>query len=169
MAWLFRYDHTPVAPDEVSFSPMCSYQKAAFMCWLWLFLAIALEVTATILMKYSDGFTRLGPTVGMLFFYALSLAPLARVLTQLEVGAVYAIWSALGTAAVALIGMVLFHEPASGLKVFSIALIIVGVVCLNLSGHAPRPSQDQAHKADLRLAASAQVSTAVVKPMESNR
>jgi len=115
MAWLFRYDHTPVAPDEVSFFPMCSYQKAAFMCWLWLFLAIALEVTATILMKYSDGFTRLGPTVGMLFFYALSLAPLARVLTQLEVGAVYAIWSALGTAAVALIAVPRTGKRAEGL------------------------------------------------------
>ena len=137
------------------------------MCWLWLFLAIALEVTATILMKYSDGFTRLGPTVGMLVFYALSLAPLARVLKQLEVGAVYAIWSALGTAAVALIGMVLFHEPANALKVFSIALIIVGVVCLNLSGHQARRdavvAQARNDRAELRLAASAQVTPAVVK------
>ncbi len=139
------------------------------MCWLWLFLAIALEVTATILMKYSDGFTRLGPTVGMLVFYALSLAPLARVLKQLEVGAVYAIWSALGTAAVALIGMVLFHEPANGLKVFSIVLIIVGVVCLNLSGHASRNTTiTQNRSADVRLAA-AQVVPAVVKAAESQR
>lgn len=140
------------------------------MCWLWLSLAIALEVTATILMKYSDGFTRLGPTVGMLVFYALSLAPLARVLKQLEVGAVYAIWSALGTAAVALIGMVLFHEPANGLKVFSIALIIVGVVCLNLSGHASRrPGRAELHKPVLRLAASAQVSPTVIKSADRGR
>jgi small multidrug resistance pump len=140
------------------------------MCWLWLFLAIALEVTATILMKYSDGFTRLGPTVGMLVFYALSLAPLAKVLKQLEVGAVYAIWSALGTAAVAMIGMVLFHEPASGLKVFSLALIIVGVVCLNLSGHnSRRAGTQEARKKipEIRLAASAQVAPTVVKAAES--
>jgi small multidrug resistance pump len=135
------------------------------MCWLWLFLAIALEVAATILMKYSEGFTRLGPTVGMLLFYAASLAPLAKVLKQLEVGAVYAIWSALGTAAVALIGMVVFHEPANGLKVFSLALIIVGVVCLNLSGgHGTRPRTEEARKQapELRLAA-AQLTPSVGK------
>jgi small multidrug resistance pump len=130
------------------------------MCWLWLFLAIALEVTATILMKYSDGFTRLGPTVGMLVFYGLSLLPLARVLKELEVGAVYAIWSALGTAAVALIGMFLFHEPANGLKVFSLALIIVGVVCLNLSGHRSRESASQEtrkSRPEIRLASATTV------------
>ena len=140
------------------------------MCWLWLFLAIALEVAATILMKYSEGFTRLGPTVGMLVLYGLSLAPLARVLKQLEVGAVYAIWSALGTAAVALLGMVLFHEPASGLKVFSLVLIIVGVVCLNLSGaHGRRlkPEEVQKNKAEIRLAASAVAP--VVKTADSRR
>ena len=132
------------------------------MCWLWLFLAIALEVTATILMKYSEGFTRLGPTVGMLLFYGLSLAPLARVLKQLEVGAVYAIWSALGTAAVALIGMMLFHEPASGFKLFSLALIIAGVVGLNLSGHRARGPQQVAKAAtEVRLAAAAQISPTV--------
>ena len=133
------------------------------MCWLWLFLAIALEVAATILMKYSDGFTKLGPTVGMLVLYGLSLAPLARVIRQLEVGAVYAIWSALGTAAVALLGMLLFHEPACGFKVFSIALIIAGVVCLNLSSHASRNKANEARKKpDIRLAATAVPPT--VKP-----
>lgn len=158
---------------DVSYFPFFrSYQKAAFMCWLWLFLAIALEVAATILMKYSDGFTRLGPTIGMLVFYAFSLAPLAKVLKQLEVGAVYAIWSALGTAAVALIGVVLFHEPANGLKVFSIALIIVGVVCLNLSGghRVSRPSTQEARKQvpELRMAA-AQITPNVSKAAESGR
>jgi small multidrug resistance pump len=137
------------------------------MCWLWLFLAIALEVAATILMKYSDGFTRLGPTVGMLVLYGMSLAPLARVLKQLEVGAVYAIWSALGTAAVALIGMFLFHEPANGLKVFSIALIIVGVVCLNLSSRRSKPDEAQKNKAEIRLAATAV--PPVVKTAQSRR
>lgn len=140
------------------------------MCWLWLFLAIALEVAATILMKYSEGFTRLGPTVGMLVLYALSLAPLAKVLKQLEVGAVYAIWSALGTAAVALLGMLLFHEPASGFKMFSLALIIVGVVCLNLSGRPRSAPTQEARKisAPVRLA-SVQAASRVIKTFESHR
>ena len=137
------------------------------MCWLWLFLAITLEVAATILMKYSDGFTRLGPTVGMLVLYGLSLAPLARVLKQLEVGAVYAIWSALGTAAVALLGMLLFNEPANALKMFSIALIIVGVVCLNLSGHRSKSDEVEKRKPEIRLAASAVAP--VVKAADSRR
>lgn len=139
------------------------------MCWLWLFLAITLEVAATILMKYSEGFTRLGPTVGMLVLYGLSLAPLARVLKQLEVGAVYAIWSALGTAAVALLGMILFHEPASGFKMFSIALIIVGVVCLNLSSRKGRETQEARRpRAEMRLTA-AQITPTVVKPVQPAR
>lgn len=142
------------------------------MCWLWLFLAITLEVAATILMKYTEGFTRLGPTIGMLVLYGLSLAPLARVLKELEVGAVYAIWSALGTAAVALLGILFFHEPASALKFFSIALIIVGVVCLNLSGaHRGRPIDRQEavkRSPEIRLAASAQIAPSMVKT-ESRR
>jgi drug/metabolite transporter (DMT)-like permease len=97
---------------------------------------------------------------------------LAKVLKQLEVGAVYAIWSALGTAAVALIGVVLFHEPANGLKVFSIALIIVGVVCLNLSGghRVSRPSTQEARKQvpEFRMAA-AQITPNVSKAAESGR
>lgn len=150
--------------------PLCSYQKAALMCWLWLFLAIALEVTATILMKYSDGFTRLAPTVGMLVFYGLSLAPLARVLKQLEVGAVYAIWSALGTAAVALLGMLLFHEPANGFKVFSLALIIAGVVGLNLSSHASRRQQpEETHKAKAEVRMAASVVSPGVKTLDTHR
>src|SRR5581483_4446970 len=114
---------------------------------------------------YTDGFTRLGPTVAMLVLYALSLAPLARVLKQLEVGAVYAIWSALGTAAVALIGILLFHEPANALKVFSILLIIAGVVCLNLSGTRGRREnlQQAAAKANVRLTASAGVTPVAIK------
>jgi glucose uptake protein GlcU len=54
-------------------------------------------------------------------------------LKEMEIGAVYAIWSAVGTALVALLGVLIFHEPANVLKVVAIALIIVGVVCLNLS------------------------------------
>lgn len=119
------------------------------MSWLWLFLAISLEVTATILMKYSNGFTRLVPTLAMLLFYILSLAPLAIVLKQLEVGAVYAIWSALGTVAVALLGMILFHESATAPKVVSMALIVVGVVGLNLSGR-PGSSPDRQSGTEVR-------------------
>jgi small multidrug resistance pump len=103
------------------------------MCWIWLSLAIALEVSATVFMKLSNGFTRTIPTVSMFVLYGLSLVPMVAALRQLEVSAVYAIWSAVGTALVATLGIFVFDEPASALKVASIAIIIVGVVCLNLS------------------------------------
>ena len=103
------------------------------MCWFWLFLAIFLEVAATVLMKLSNGLTRATPTIGMFVLYGLSFLPMTIALKQMEIGAVYAIWSAVGTALVAVLGVVLFHEPANALKVLAIGLIIAGVVCLDLS------------------------------------
>src|SRR5271169_4337233 len=103
------------------------------MCWIWLFLAILLEVSATILMKLSNGLTRTVPTVGMFVLYGLSFIPMTIALKEMEIGAVYAIWSAVGTAVVAVLGVLFFHEQASTLKAVAIVLIIVGVVCLNLS------------------------------------
>jgi small multidrug resistance pump len=107
------------------------------MCWIWLFLAIFLEVAATILMKLSSGLTRAVPTMGMFVLYGLSFVPMTIALKEMEIGAVYAIWSAVGTALVAVLGVLVFHESANALKVVAIMLIIAGVVCLNLS---TRPS-----------------------------
>ena len=103
------------------------------MCWIWLFLAIFLEVAATILMKLSNGLTRTIPTLGMFVLYGLSFTPMTIALKEMEIGAVYAIWSAVGTAVVAVLGVIVFHEQASALKAVAIVLIIAGVVCLNLS------------------------------------
>ena len=79
------------------------------MCWIWLFLAIFLEVAATVLMKLSNGLTRTAPTVGMFVLYGLSFVPMTIALKEMEIGAVYAIWSAVGTALVAVLGVILFH------------------------------------------------------------
>ena len=69
----------------------------------------------------------------MFVLYGLSFLPMTIALKEMEIGAVYAIWSAVGTAMVAVLGVLVFHEQASVLKVVAIVLIIVGVVCLNLS------------------------------------
>ena len=70
----------------------------------------------------------------------------------MEIGAVYAIWSAVGTAVVAVLGILVFHEPASALKGVAIALIIAGVVCLNLSAPRSAPADGQPQlRSDLRL------------------
>ena len=110
-----------------------SYRKEVFMCWAWLFLAIALEVAATVFMKLSDGFSRIIPTAMMGVLYALSFVPLAIALKKMEVGTAYAVWSAVGTAMVTMIGILLFKETVSAMKIISIAMIIVGVVFLSMS------------------------------------
>jgi small multidrug resistance pump len=102
--------------------------------YLLLTFAIGSEIGATTLLKLANGFTRLWPSVGVAIGYLLSFVLLGQVLKALPVSLVYAIWSGAGTAAVAVIGLALFHEPVSWLKVAGIALVIAGVVALNLGG-----------------------------------
>jgi small multidrug resistance pump len=104
------------------------------MPWLLLALAIATEIAATVSLKASEGFTRLGPSVVVVVGYVASFVLLARALKTIEVGVAYAIWSAAGTAAVALLGIWLFGESATLAKAFWIGVIVVGVVGLQVSG-----------------------------------
>jgi len=104
------------------------------MGWVYLVVAIVLEVSGTTCMKLSDGFTRVVPSVLMFVFYLLSISAIAVALKTIGVGVAYAIWSGLGTALIAAIGIFAFREPVTALKLFSIALIIAGVVGLNLGG-----------------------------------
>jgi small multidrug resistance pump len=96
--------------------------------------AIALEVVATVALKASDGFSRPVPSAIVVAGYLLSFWLLALVLKQLSVGTTYAIWSAVGTAAVALIGIAMYGETASMLKLASLGLIVLGVIGLNAAG-----------------------------------
>jgi multidrug transporter EmrE-like cation transporter len=96
--------------------------------------AIVSEVAATIALRYSDGFTRLGPMAIMIVGYGISFWLLALVLREMSIGATYAVWSAVGTALIAVVGVLAFGEPATALKVASLALIILGVAGLNLAG-----------------------------------
>ena len=97
-------------------------------------LAIAVEVAATISLRYSDGFTKLLPSALVVAGYGTSFYLLSLILRDLSVGTTYAIWAGAGTAAIAVIGIVALGEPATALKLASIALIIAGVIGLNLSG-----------------------------------
>ena len=101
---------------------------------LLLSLAIVTEVAGTVALRYSEGFTRLFPSAVVVLGYGVSFWLLALVLKQLSVGTTYAVWSAAGTALIATLGMFAFGEPASALKLASLALIIIGVVGLNLAG-----------------------------------
>lgn len=106
------------------------------MIWLYLALAILLEVSGTTCMKLSEGFTRMVPSILLVVFYTLSLGMLTLALKKIDVSMAYAIWSGVGTALIATIGVLWFKEPATALKLVSLGLIIIGVVGLNLSGGA---------------------------------
>ncbi|MFD8969994.1 DMT family transporter [Streptomyces sp. NPDC059568] len=96
--------------------------------------AIAAEVAGTTAMKYSEGFTRLWPSLITVAGYLLAFTLLAQTLKTLSVGTAYAIWSGAGTAAIAVIGMVFMNESVNAARLAGIALVIVGVLVLNLGG-----------------------------------
>ena len=102
--------------------------------WVYLVCAIALEVAGTTSMKISAGFTKLAPSVLIFVFYAASFVMLTFALKKIDVSVAYAIWSGIGTALIACIGMLYFPEPATAVKFVSIGLILLGVVGLNLAG-----------------------------------
>ncbi len=102
--------------------------------WFFLAGAIALEVAGTTSMKLSEGFTKLVPSVLLFVFYAASFVALTFALKKIEVSVAYAVWSGVGTALIAAIGILYFREAATVLKFISILLIILGVVGLNLGG-----------------------------------
>lgn len=104
------------------------------MSYVLLLIAIGIEVLATSLLKSTDGFTRPLPTVACLCCYAISFVLLANIVKSLPIGVAYAIWAGLGTAAIAAIGVLFLDEPLTLVKVGGIALIVVGVAFVNLSG-----------------------------------
>ena len=102
--------------------------------WAWLLLAIGLEVFGTTCLKLSEQFTRLWPSVGVTIGYVGSFVALAQALRTFEVGTAYAIWSGIGTAAIVVVGYWFLDESLGPVKIGGIALIVVGVVVLNVSG-----------------------------------
>ncbi|MDC0769349.1 DMT family transporter [Streptomyces sp. HD] len=104
------------------------------MGYLLLAGAIAAEVAATTAMKYSEGFSRLLPSLVTALGYLVSFALLAQTLKTVSMGTAYAIWAGVGTAVIAGIGILLMGEGMTATKAAGIALIIVGVVVLNLGG-----------------------------------
>jgi small multidrug resistance pump len=100
----------------------------------YLMLAIVAEVAGTTSIKLSEGFTKLVPSVAIFVFYGLSLGMLNLALKQIELSFAYAVWSGVGMALIASVGIVWFSEPTSALKMVSLGLIVVGIVGLRLSG-----------------------------------
>jgi small multidrug resistance pump len=106
------------------------------MGWILLVVAIVLEVAGTTNMKLSEGFSKLVPSVLVLFFYAVSIIALTFAVNRLDVSLAYAVWSGMGTALVAVIGLWFFQESVTTVKVVALGLIIAGVVMLHLTSES---------------------------------
>ena len=101
--------------------------------WLILCLSIALEVCGTVCLKLSHGMSRPLPILGVVLFYLSAFALMSASLKSLEIGIVYAIWAAAGTALIAIIGIVFFGESIASGKIVGLAFVIAGVVLLKVS------------------------------------
>lgn len=102
--------------------------------FIFLALAIAFEVMGTTFMKLSNGMSNTKFAIIMLVFYVISLSMLSLALKEIEVGVAYAIWSGIGIALIATIGILFFQESLNLEKIAFIGLIIIGAIGLNISG-----------------------------------
>jgi small multidrug resistance pump len=103
------------------------------MPWIYLTAAILLEVAGLTSMKLSRGFSEVGPSIAVPLFYVLSAGALIVALRRLDLSVTYAVWSGVGTALAALIGVAYFREPLTLIKIASLGLVILGVVGLSLA------------------------------------
>ena len=101
--------------------------------WLILAIAILLELSGTICLKLSHGFSRLLPSIGVVCFYLGSFALMAQSLKSLEVGIVYAIWAGVGTALIAVVGVLAFGESITAFKILGLLMIIGGTFLLRFA------------------------------------
>ena len=111
------------------------------MAWAILFLAGLFEVGWAVGLKYSEGFTRLWPALWTAFSLIASMWLLGVALRSLPLGTAYAVWTGIGTVGTAVLGILLFREPATIVRLLCIALIIVGILGLRfVSGAQPSAS-----------------------------
>ncbi len=103
------------------------------MSWMVLVLAGLFEIGWAIGLKYTDGFTKLWPTVGTVASMIISLGLLGMAMKSLPVGTAYAVWVGVGAVGTAILGIVLLGEPANAGRMVSLALIVAGIVGLKLA------------------------------------
>jgi quaternary ammonium compound-resistance protein SugE len=106
------------------------------MSWVYLFVAGLLEVCWAIGLKYTEGFTRLGPSIFTVLSMITGFGCLSLALKHLPIGTAYAVWTGIGTIGVALIGMLYLGESKDPLRIICILFIVVGIIGLRwLSSH----------------------------------
>lgn len=110
------------------------------MAWVVLFFAGLLEIAWAVGLKYSAGFTRLWPTVATGAALVASMGLLGVALRTLPLGTAYAIWTGIGSVGTAVLGIVLFREPATAMRLVCIGLIVAGIIGLKLASGSPSSS-----------------------------
>lgn len=103
------------------------------MAWIWLVVAGVLEVVWAVTLKHSNGLTRFWPTVATFAGMGASFFLLALAMKRLPLGTAYAVWTGIGAVGAAILGILLFGEPASPARIACIALIVAGIVGLKAS------------------------------------
>jgi quaternary ammonium compound-resistance protein SugE len=102
------------------------------MAWVVLVLAGLLEIGWAVGLKYTEGFTRLWPSVATIVAMILSMALLGFAVRTLPLGTAYAVWTGIGTVGAVIVGMLLFGEPASLIRLLCVSLIVSGIVGLKV-------------------------------------
>ncbi|MDA0688235.1 MAG: quaternary ammonium compound efflux SMR transporter SugE [Proteobacteria bacterium] len=103
------------------------------MNWAILILAGIFEIGWAVGLKYTDGFTRLWPTLGTVGAMVISIALLGIAMKSLPMGTAYAVWVGVGAVGTAILGIVLLGEPANAGRIISLGVIIVGIIGLKLA------------------------------------
>ena len=105
------------------------------MPWIYLVLAGLFEVGWAIGLKYSEGFTRLWPSIGTVSAMTVSIVLLALAVKALPIGTAYAIWTGIGAVGAVVLGIALFGDPATPARLLCVALILGGIIGLKLTAH----------------------------------
>lgn len=101
--------------------------------WVWLFMAGLLEICWAVGLKYTQGFTKPWPSAFVLVTLAASMYLLAKAAAVLPIGTAYAIWVGIGAFGAAVLGIALFHEPATPLRLFFLGLLIASIIGLKVT------------------------------------
>ncbi|MCP2337720.1 DMT family transporter [Actinomadura rupiterrae] len=104
------------------------------MAWVLIVVAGLLEVVMASCLKLSKGFSELWPSVGFVLFAVASFGLLSLALKNLDVGTAYAVWTGIGAVGTATVGIVAMGDSASPLRIGALALIVIGIIGLNLTG-----------------------------------
>ncbi len=103
------------------------------MAWTLLFVAGFFEIVWATLLKFTDGFTRLWPSIGTVLAMAISMLCMSFALRAIPMGTAYAVWTGIGAVGTVILGILLFNEPKTAVRLLCIAMIILGIAGLKLS------------------------------------